>query len=259
MREVRAAMRPAARPEAAPASGAAPRSGPPVPPADHRDGRVPPEVLAAWVQFLRDEVAGAANGLNNRLQVIDAVRRETAEDPRLPERLRTPLEDLERDLQRATEIVRGLQHRVTSLAPDTLPPAVAAWDRGAVPPAHILLVEDDQANRAVMARLFERFGHHVTAVRNGIEAFQFVEERDGDLDCIVCDVQMPALGGRGFFEQLEERWPTLAGRCVFVTGDFTRPETREFLDRTGRPVIGKPFDVLELLGAVRHTLARTAG
>lgn len=256
MREVRTVTGPR-KGRAGPAWAAAP---PPVAePGDYRDGRLPPEVLTAWVQFLRDDVADAANGLNNRLQVVDAVRREAMADPRLPDPLRDRLEGLERDLQRAMEIVRGLQRRVTSLAPDSLPPAVTAWEGGRHAAAHILLVEDDAANRTVMSRLFERFGHRVTAVSNGLEAFQVVEAQDGGVDCIVCDVQMPALGGRGFFEQIEERWPPLAARCVFVTGDYTRPETRAFLDRTGRPVIGKPFDVSELLNAVRHTLAQKAG
>jgi len=41
---------------------------------------------------------------------------------------------------------------------------------------------------------------------------------------------------------------------VFVTGDYTRPESYEFLQRSGRPVIGKPYEIDELLAAVATVL-----
>lgn len=222
-----------------------------------KSGRVPTEVLSAWVEFLRQEVAEAANGLNNRLQVIDALRRDLASQGSETPEVRQRLEQLGTELDRASGITRSLLRRVTAFAPDTLPAAVEEWQEHPVPPGHILVIDDDAGNRAVMSRLFERFGHRVTAVSNGLEAYEIVRERDGAFDCIVCDVQMPALGGRSLFEQLEEEWPVLLRRFVFVTGDYTRPESRTFLDRTGQPVVGKPFELTELMNAVRVTLAHS--
>jgi hypothetical protein len=43
---------------------------------------------------------------------------------------------------------------------------------------------------------------------------------------------------------------------VFVTGDYTRDATREFLQRTGQPVLGKPYEVEELVAAVARVLAK---
>ena len=117
-------------------------------------------------------------------------------------------------------------------------------------------MDDDRANRDVMRRLLESLGHEVFTAGNGIEAWQIIEQEEGAVDCVVSDLRMPTLGGRSLFEQVEAAWPPLAGRFVFVTGDYTRPESRQFLDRAGPPVIGKPYEVGELVNAVQRTLAR---
>jgi DNA-binding response OmpR family regulator len=48
--------------------------------------------------------------------------------------------------------------------------------------------------------------------------------------------------------------PNLVRRFVFVTGDFTTPDSRAFLERTGQPVVAKPYEVAELLAAVALVL-----
>jgi CheY-like chemotaxis protein len=142
--------------------------------------------------------------------------------------------------------------RVTAMAPDTMPLALYEYDGEGVEPAHILVVENDEANRSVMVRLFQSLGHDVTAVTDGRDAFD-VLERD-PIDCVISDMRLPYVGGRTLFEQVEEKLPHIASRFVFVTGDYTRPESREFLERTGQPFVGKPYELNELLGAVAETL-----
>jgi DNA-binding response OmpR family regulator len=61
---------------------------------------------------------------------------------------------------------------------------------------------------------------------------------------------MPSLGGVGFFEQLEERYPNMAARTIFVTAFADEPPVRAFLEQTGQPYFGKPFLPNELLASV---------
>lgn len=121
-------------------------------------------------------------------------------------------------------------------------------------PAHVLVVEDDAANRSVATRLLRRAGHRVTACADGREALGALDR--GDVDCIICDVRMPALSGRALFEQIAERLPATARRFVFVTGDVAQPDTREFLDRTSQLVLAKPYEAAELLAAVATVVQR---
>ena len=71
-----------------------------------------------------------------------------------------------------------------------------------------------------------------------IEAARMAAER---FDVIVTDIRMPDVDGRAFYQEIEARWPDRAVRVVFVTGDTLASSLREFVSRSGRPVIEKPF------------------
>ncbi len=212
---------------------------------------VPRELTAAWVQFLRDDLAKAANGLNSRLNVISNTVAQL-ERGAIAAQIKDDLAQIKIEVDRATKITGGLLHRVTASARDMPPPVWNVLRDRPVRVGHILVVEDDDANRGVITRLFQRLGHEVTAVSNGIEAFEVLEE--GSVDCVITDLRMPHLGGKGLFEQVERKLPQYASRFVFVTGDYTRPASREFLLVSGQPVIGKPYEIETMLAAVATVL-----
>src|SRR6185295_18696692 len=56
-----------------------------------------------------------------------------------------------------------------------------------LPRMRILVVDDDAVNRQAMVMLLEREGHQVTAVENGVEAMQQLDDRDASFDAIVTD------------------------------------------------------------------------
>lgn len=119
---------------------------------------------------------------------------------------------------------------------------------------HILVVEDEVLNREAIAKLLRKSGFDVAVAENGLTAFDLIERHK--FDAIVSDLRMPELGGASFYEQLEERYPTLCSRTVFVTAVADEPPVRAFLDRTGQPVIVKPFDPPALVAKVREIARR---
>jgi CheY-like chemotaxis protein len=235
----------------------APAARAPAPPADRGDAAAPSkpskELVGAWVQFLRDEVADSANAINNRLAVLKTLH-QRFETSTLTPLQRRDLEQMGTELERTAGITLKLLSHASTGSPDSIPPAFVALSTRAKRQGVILVVEDDDGNREAITRLLSSAGHHVIPARDGLEAFPALE--GGSVDCVVSDFQMPALGGRGLYEQVEERLPHMSRHFVFVTGDYTRPETRQFLEKTGCPVVAKPFQVETLLAAVASALER---
>ena len=232
-----------------------PLARPAAPPA--HDLNVPVEVLRASLQFLRDDLAASVNTLNNHLNaILDAARAVGEAEPNLGPDGQARLATIHEEVRRAAAITSRLLHRADATAPEGPPSAahVPSDARAGAITSHVLVVEDDADNRTAITRLLYRFGHRVTACANGVEAMGILEL--GPVDCIVSDLRMPALGGRSLYEQVEEQMPNMARRFVFVTGDYTTPESRTFLERAGQPVVAKPYEVADLLSAVAAVLRR---
>lgn len=117
----------------------------------------------------------------------------------------------------------------------------------------VLVVEDDRANREAFSKILTWAGFSVKTAENGLEALDRLSHET--FEAIVCDISMPLLSGIGFFEQLEEESPDMAGRIVFVTAFADDPRVREFLDKTGQPVMEKPIELPALVEAVQKLVA----
>jgi CheY-like chemotaxis protein len=61
---------------------------------------------------------------------------------------------------------------------------------------------------------------------------------------------MPDLGGEALFRDLLQHDPRHAQRVVFVTGDLQSGAAQRFLTESGRPFIGKPFQLDDLAAVV---------
>ena len=118
----------------------------------------------------------------------------------------------------------------------------------------ILIVDDDQDVRRVFTRSLERAGYMVTAVENGLAAFAELQRHQ--YRAIVCDVHMPFLEGRTFYDELLKDYPQMAQRVLFATGWTEHDEVGPFLKQTGLPVLRKPVDLKELVTTVRGVAER---
>lgn len=162
---------------------------------------------------------------------------------------------------------------VLTLPLDTAPairaPASGVAPRAAILPppvrldgdrlAEVLLIDDEGAVRATLARVFQRGGWPVREAASGEEGLAWLlDAADTDLpSLIVCDFKMPGMGGREVYNHLLARRPQVLDRLLFVTGDVVESTTAAFIVETGCEVVEKPFTVAEIARAVERVLQRT--
>jgi PAS domain S-box-containing protein len=76
-------------------------------------------------------------------------------------------------------------------------------------PARILLVDDDEAVRNVIARILGRAGHEVTVVADAHQALQAADRLSASLELLITDVVMPGMSGTDLSRELRRRTPAL--------------------------------------------------
>jgi PAS domain S-box-containing protein len=125
-------------------------------------------------------------------------------------------------------------------------------------PAEVMLIDDEPAVRATLARIFQRGGWELREAGTGDEALEWLLEVPAERapGVILCDLKMPGMNGRELYAKLMERRPELATRVIFVTGDVVEQTTASFLASAGREVVEKPFTVAEVALAVQRVMAR---
>ncbi len=114
----------------------------------------------------------------------------------------------------------------------------------------ILLVEDEDAVRALARRALEGAGYRVLTAANGAEALAVAADHPVAPGLLLTDLVMPGMSGREVARQVTERWPDLA--VLYMSGYSDDVALRQDLDQ---PLLRKPFDIDTLLRHVGQALA----
>jgi DNA-binding response OmpR family regulator len=142
--------------------------------------------------------------------------------------------------------VGGTSIRLPEAAPAQPLPDVPAGTRA-------LVIEDELALGAAVADALTDAGFQVDRAPDGAEGLSLVHERTYDV--VICDLKMPKVDGMMFFREVSARWPPLARRLVFVTGDVAGTEAERFLEESGCRWLAKPFRLSELVKVAREVLS----
>lgn len=118
-----------------------------------------------------------------------------------------------------------------------------------LPRGTVLVVDDEENTLRVVAELLAQHDQRVDTAGGGAEAKEKIASRRYDI--ILSDVRMPEFGGDALYGYIKENHPELLNRLIFITGDTASSHTRAFLKKAGRPVVEKPFDMADLLRAMR--------
>jgi PAS domain S-box-containing protein len=118
----------------------------------------------------------------------------------------------------------------------------------------ILVVEDEDALRAVTERILTRNGYHVLSADGGPEALKIAQDTARHIDLMLTDVVMPQMHGRQLAEHVRDVRPGLP--VVYMSGYAQPFITGEGTLEPNTILITKPFTQAELLERLREALDR---
>jgi CheY-like chemotaxis protein len=121
----------------------------------------------------------------------------------------------------------------------------------------ILVVDDEEVIRNNVRRLLELEGFAVICAAGGHEALEVAGSQLPDV--VVCDLVMPDMDGYAVLRGLRARPETAAIPFILLTASAGEGE-RDIALRAGAAYyVTKPFDLKELLAAVRRAVKQAKG
>jgi signal transduction histidine kinase len=111
----------------------------------------------------------------------------------------------------------------------------------------VLIVEDEEIITTLIKGILENEGYSVDLASNGEDALAKI---DGSRYIfIVCDIKMPQMDGKEFFNRVKTLNGDLASKILFITGDPSK-DTLDFIQETGNSYLAKPFKIEEFMAAI---------
>jgi two-component system NtrC family sensor kinase len=117
----------------------------------------------------------------------------------------------------------------------------------------VLVVDDESIIAQLIADVLDGEGYDVDTAPHGVAALERLAQRTYDV--VLSDLRMPELDGLGLFREIEQRYPDLLHRFVFITGTSEHADYQGFIDDVKVPVLTKPFDMMDLVRVVQELLA----
>jgi two-component system, cell cycle response regulator CpdR len=119
--------------------------------------------------------------------------------------------------------------------------------------ARILIADDEESMRQLVARAIAMDGHETTTAQDGAEALEILVRSNGAYDLLLTDIKMPVMDGIALALAAARDYPRVT--ILLMTGFADQRERASGLDAIIHDVITKPFAVADIRTAVADALA----
>src|SRR6266705_724852 len=119
--------------------------------------------------------------------------------------------------------------------------------------ARILIAEDEEGLRSLVARALILDGHDVITANDGAEALELIVRTQGAFDLLLTDIKMPVMDGIALALAVARDFPGLT--ILLMTGFADQRERASGLGAIVHDVVTKPFSVADIRTAVADALA----
>jgi DNA-binding NtrC family response regulator len=120
--------------------------------------------------------------------------------------------------------------------------------------ARILIIDDEQDMVDSAKRILVRHGHEVEGFQDARKAIEDANKRKPDL--ILMDLLMPQLSGQEAIKELKNSSDLSQIPIIIMTGLISPAEmTKTNVDGKSYKILGKPYQIDELIKAVKESLS----
>ncbi len=118
--------------------------------------------------------------------------------------------------------------------------------------AHLLVVDDNEMNRDVLARRLSRLGHQISLAVDGEEALNKI--RAVSYDLVLLDIMMPKLSGYEVLEQVKADPATRETPIIVISAIDELDSVVRCIEAGAEDYLFKPFNPVLLKARVTATL-----
>jgi two-component system, cell cycle response regulator CpdR len=122
--------------------------------------------------------------------------------------------------------------------------------------ARILIAEDEEGLRRLVARALSQDGHAVVTANDGAEALDVLTREQGGFELLLTDIRMPIMDGIALALAAARDHPHVS--ILLMTGYADQRERASGLEALIHDVIAKPFSLATIRTAVRDAIAASA-
>ena len=116
----------------------------------------------------------------------------------------------------------------------------------AVDQGRVLVVDDERTMQRALSTILKKQGHAVVTASNASEALACLE--DGDIDVMLCDIQMPGLTGLELLVRIKQEHPEV--EVVMMTAFGTVERAVQAVRQGAYDFLTKPFDNIDKVAIV---------
>ncbi|MBI2876102.1 MAG: PAS domain-containing protein [Candidatus Tectomicrobia bacterium] len=116
----------------------------------------------------------------------------------------------------------------------------------------LLLVEDEEAVRAVATRALEGLGYQVLSCRSGEEALDNLVDGNDSIDLLITDIILPGINGKDLADRVREI--SSVEKVLYVSGYTGDAVGHQGLLEPGSAFLQKPFNLSAIARKVREVL-----
>ena len=116
----------------------------------------------------------------------------------------------------------------------------------------VLIVDDEESIREIVAEDLSRRGMKVNAVESSEAALAYLSASECEI--VICDFNLPGISGEALFEKLVAKENGPRPRFVFMTGELVDPALVSRFREKGARILQKPFSVSVLAALLAEFL-----